>query len=101
MITCHLKYELDPHKIPEFEAYARAWISLVDGFGGTHHGYFLPGEGASDIAYAMFSFPSFAAYEEYRRRAADDPACQALLETEKHNRSIIRYERSFMRPVLS
>jgi len=100
MITCHLRYELDPHKLAEFEAYARAWIKLVEGFGGTHHGYFLPSEGANDIAYAMFSFPSFAAYEEYRRRAAADPACQALMETEKRNRSILRYDRSFMRPVL-
>lgn len=101
MITCHLKYVVDPYKLAEFEDYARRWIGLVNRLGGTHHGYFLPSEGASDIAYAMFSFPTLAAYEDYRRRMAADPECQAVLEMEKRNRSIVRYERSFMRPVLN
>lgn len=101
MITCHLKYIIDPYKIAEFEEYARLWIGLVNRLGGTHHGYFLPSEGANNVAICLFSFPSFAAYEEYRRRMAADPDCQAVLEVEKRNRSIVSYERSFMRPVLS
>ena len=28
----------------------------------------LPAEGASDVAYAVFSFPSLAEYERYRER---------------------------------
>ena len=100
MITCHLKYVLDPYKLAEFEAYARLWIPLVNRMGGTHHGYFLPSEGANNIAVALFSFPSFAAYEDYRRRMATDAGCQAALDLEKRNRSIVSYERSFMRPVL-
>ncbi|SOB95312.1 NIPSNAP protein [Thalassospira xiamenensis] len=60
MITCYLKYIVDMHKIPEFEDYARRWIPIVNRMGGTHHGYFLPHEGASNIAYALFSFPSLA-----------------------------------------
>ncbi|QND52420.1 NIPSNAP family protein [Phyllobacterium sp. 628] len=100
MITCYLKYVIDPYKIAEFEEYGRRWIALVTRLGGNHHGYFLPSEGASNIAYAMFSFPSFAAYEDYRHRMAQDPECQELLEIEKSNRSIISYERSFLRPVL-
>ena len=43
--------------------------------GGTHHGYFLPSEGDSDEAFALFSFPSLAAYEEYRTAATVDPEC--------------------------
>jgi hypothetical protein len=27
MITCHLRYIIDPHKLPEFEAYARLRLS--------------------------------------------------------------------------
>ncbi|MFC4235297.1 NIPSNAP family protein [Thalassospira xianhensis] len=100
MITCYLKYVIDMHKIPEFEDYARRWIPIVNRMGGTHHGYFLPHEGASNIAYALFSFPSLAAYEDYRNRMAADEECVATLELEKRNRSIISYERSFMRPVL-
>lgn len=99
MITCYLKYVIDPWKLEAFEAYAKAWIPVVNRMGGSHHGYFLPHEGASDIAYALFSFPSLAAYEDYRKRLAVDPECQAILAEEKQVRSIMSYERSFMRPV--
>ena len=66
MITIHLKYVIDPYKVDDFEEYGRMWIPLVNKFGGTHHGYFLPSEGANNIAYALFSFPSMAAFEAYR-----------------------------------
>jgi len=101
VITCYLKYVIDPWKIAEFEAYARAWIPIVNRMGGTHHGYFLPHEGANNLAYALFSFPNLAAYEDYRKRLAVDPECQAIFEGERQIRSIISYERSFMRPVLA
>lgn len=100
MITCHIRYVLDPYKLAAFEEYARLWIPLVNRMGGTHHGYFLPSEGANNIAVALFSFPSLAAYEEYRRQSAEDPDCQAAFALEAGNRSILSYERSFMRPVL-
>lgn len=100
MVTCYLKYIIDSHKIPEFETYAKRWIPIVNRMGGTHHGYFLPHEGASNVAYALFSFPSLAEYEDYRNRMADDAECQEVLNMEVRNRSIISYERSFMRPVL-
>ena len=58
MITCYLRYEVRPDKLAEFEAYGAMWLELVPRFGGTHHGYFLPSEGASDVALAIFSFPS-------------------------------------------
>lgn len=100
MITCYLRYTIDPYKLAEFEEYARLWIPIVNRMGGTHHGYFLPSEGANNIALALFSFPSLAAYEDYRTRMANDPECQAAFDLDKRNRSIISYERSFMRPVL-
>jgi len=53
MITCHLRYVIDPYKLAEFEAYGRLWIPLVEKFGGIHHGYFLPSEGANNIALAL------------------------------------------------
>lgn len=99
MITCSLKYLVDPYKIDEFETYAKMWIPLVNSFGGIHHGYFLPHEGANNIALALFSFPSLAAYEEYRKKTEDDPACQAAFQHARASRCIISYERSFMRPV--
>lgn len=67
MVTCYLRYMIDPYKLDDFEVYAKMWIPLVNRFGGTHHGYFLPHEGANNIAVALFSFPSLAVYEEYHR----------------------------------
>jgi hypothetical protein len=99
MITCHFRTVIAPHKLPEFEAYARLWIPLVNRFGGTHHGYFLPHEGANNIALALFSFPSLASYEDYRTRSQSDPECRAAYALEEKNRSILSYERSFFRPL--
>jgi hypothetical protein len=101
MITCYLKYVIDPYKIENFEIYAKMWIPLVNKFGGTHHGYFLPHEGANNIAVALFSFPSLAGYEEYRIKMAKDPDCKAAFDHAEKTRCIISYERSFMKPVLS
>jgi antibiotic biosynthesis monooxygenase (ABM) superfamily enzyme len=56
MITCYLRYEVDPDKLADFEAYGAMWLELMPRFGGIHHGYFLPSEGESDVALAMFSF---------------------------------------------
>lgn len=57
MVTCYLRYIIDPHKLEAFEAYGKLWIRLVEKFGGKHHGYFMPSEGVSNVALAMFSFP--------------------------------------------
>ena len=100
MITCYLRYVIDPNKIEEFEIYAKRWIPLVERFGGTHHGYFLPHEGANNIAVALFSFPTLADYEIYRSDSLQDEECKSVYEMEAGNRSIISYERSFMRSVL-
>ncbi len=100
MVTCYLKYIVDSYKLGEFEEYGRRWIDLVNRLGGTHHGYFLPSEGASDVAYALFSFPSLADYEVYRARSSEDPECQAAIEYAKETRCILSYQRSFLRPVL-
>jgi hypothetical protein len=101
MITCFLRYVIDPYKVAEFEAYARMWIPLVNRFGGTHHGYFLPSEGANTIALALFSFPSLAEYEQYRVRSFADPDCQAAFRFAEDTRCIVSYERTFFRPVFS
>jgi len=99
MITVHLRYVLDPYKITDFEEYGRRWIGLVNRFGGQHHGYFLPSEGASNIAYALFSFPSLALYERYRQESSTDPDCNSAMELAERTRCILSYERSFLRPV--
>ncbi|MCM5681678.1 NIPSNAP family protein [Schlegelella sp. S2-27] len=101
MITCYLRYVIDPFKLKEFEHYGKLWIPLVEKFGGTHHGYFLPGEGANDIALALFSFPGLAEYERYRQQSFDDPECRAAFRYAEETRCIVSYERSFFRPVFN
>lgn len=99
MITCYLRYVIDPTKLQAFEHYGKLWIPLVEKFGGQHHGYFLPSEGANNIALALFSFPSLALYEDYRSRSFEDPDCQAAFRYAEETRCIFSYERSFFRPV--
>ena len=99
MVTCYLRYIIDPFKLKEFENYGKIWIPLVEKFGGTHHGYFLPSEGANNIALAMFTFPSLALYEEYRTKSLQDAECLAAFKLAEDTRCIISYERSFFRPV--
>jgi hypothetical protein len=100
MVTCHLRYEIDAREIEAFERFARAWMALVERHGGTHHGYFLPSEGASDIAYALFSFPSLAESERYRARFGVDPDFVAADRIRDESGCVVRYERSFLRPLL-
>ncbi len=99
MITCYVQYELDPDKIDEFEVYAKMWIPLVERFGGTHQGYFLPHESANDLALALFSFPSLAAYETYRLNSREDADCLAAVAHAERTQCIRRYDRQFLRPI--
>ena len=99
MVTCYLRYIIEPSKLAEFEHYGKLWIPLVGKFGGKHHGYFLPSEGANNIALALFTFPSFAAYEQYRTKSFTDPECLAAFKYAEETQCILSYERSFFRPV--
>ena len=101
MITCYLEYQIDPYKRDEFRAYAEMWLPLIARFGGTHHGYFLPKEGASDVAVALFSFDSLAAYESYREAASHDPECRKASEYAEQTRCVKRLNRQFMEPIFA
>jgi hypothetical protein len=100
MITCVVHYQIDPNKVAPFEQFARAWMYLVGKHGGHHHGYFLPGEGASDRALALFSFESLATYEQYRGLFGNDPEFVKADRIRDESGCVVRYERTFMRPLL-
>ncbi len=114
MITCFLRYTIDPDKLAEFEHYARVWMGLIEEYGGTHHGYFVPDdvppsavfsfpgvgeEGPDNVAVALFSFPDVEAYETYRREVANDPECLAATKHYEQTECFTKYERTFMRRV--
>ena len=110
-ITCQVRYRLDMSKLSEFEAYARAWIILIERHGGTHHGYFMPRaapegsrisfpnvghEGPTDIALALFTFPDEQAYLRYRQMVADDPDCGSAEALYRETECFHSYERLFL-----
>lgn len=118
MLTCFIRYVVDPSKIKEFEEYARAWITLITKHGGIHHGYFLPEDdlvglpnqafsfpdlgktGPENIAVALFSFPSLEVYETYKKSVAKDKECERITAEFKETKCFLSYERNFLRPIL-
>ena len=114
MITCFIRYTIDQNKLDDFEDYARVWMRLIEKYGGTHLGYFLPdkdaptatfsfpgiGEaGPDNVAVALFSFPNLETYETYRRDVATDPECDAVTAHYEKSKCFTKYERTFMKPV--
>lgn len=99
MITCYIRYIIDPYKIEQFKRYGQLWIKLVNKFGGNHLGYFLPHEGDNNVAIAMFNFPSLAEYEKYRIESLNNEECIAAYDYANQGKFIISYERSFFKPL--
>lgn len=101
MITCYLKYVIEPSKIDAFEHYAKLWIPLINRFGGIHHGYFLPTGEAGTTALALFSFPTMESYEDYWSKSMEDADCLAAIRHKEETGCIVSFERSFFRPVFN
>jgi hypothetical protein len=40
MITCYLRYVIDPYTLAEVEPYCRLVIRAIEEHGGRHHGHF-------------------------------------------------------------
>ncbi|MGQ0763137.1 MAG: NIPSNAP family protein [Acidobacteriota bacterium] len=114
MVTCFIRYTINQNKWIEFENYARVWMRLIEKYGGTHHGYFVPGdgppsaafsfpgigeEGPDNIAIALFSFPTIDSYESYRRDMPNDPECVEVTMHYERTKPFTKYERTFMRGV--
>lgn len=97
-VTCCIRYVLDPFKRAAFETYAQNWASIIPRCGGDLLGYFLPHEGTNNIALALISFESLAAYEAYRARLKSDPEGAANFRFAEEERFILSEERTFLRP---
>ena len=98
MITCCIRYVLDPFQRDAFETYARNWATIIPRCGGDLLGYFLPHEGTNNIALAMISFASLADYEAYRARLREDAEGAANFRFAQDRRFILSEERTFLRP---
>jgi hypothetical protein len=96
MITCFIRYEIDPLQRDAFATYADNWARIIPRCGGGLVGYFLPHEGTNDIAWGLISFDSLAAYEAYRTRLKADPEGATNFRFAQEKRFIRREERTFL-----
>ncbi|MCC5971635.1 MAG: NIPSNAP family protein [Pararhodobacter sp.] len=99
MITCFIRYEIDPFKRDAFEAYARIWAAAIPRSGADLVGYFAPHEGSSTVAYGVYHIANLAAYEAYRTRLAADPAGRENYGFAQREQFIRREDRLFLRRV--
>jgi len=98
-VTCCIRYVIDPFKREAFETYCRNWLTIIPSCGGELLGYFMPHEGTNNVALALISFESLAAYETYRARIMADERGAANFRFAQEERLILSEERSFLRQV--
>jgi hypothetical protein len=98
-ITVFIRYQLDPFRREAFEAYAKRWLEIIPRCGGNLVGYWMPHEGTNNIAQALISFDSLAAYEAYRARLRTDDAGVANFRFAEEQKFILGEERTFLRQV--
>ncbi len=99
MITCIIRYTLDPSRISDFEEYATTWPPIIERCGGRLVGYYLPKEGENNLALALIDFDSLADYERYREKLAADPEAQENFARGMKSGCMLAETRSFFRRV--
>jgi hypothetical protein len=97
MITCFIRYQIDPYKRAAFERYAQNWNEAIPRCGADLIGYFAPHEGSATLAYGVYNIESLAAYEAYRARLAADPQGRENYEFAQSEHFILREDRTFLR----
>lgn len=96
MITCFIRYQIDPFQKEEFRRYAENWGRIIPRCGGHLIGYFLPHEGTNDIAWGLIAFDNLAAYEAYRAKLRSDKESLENFGMAQNKRIILREERTFL-----
>lgn len=97
MITCFIRYHIDPHKKELFERYARNWGQAIPRCGAELVGYFAPHEGSSTLAYGVYHIESLAAYEHYRAKLAQDPLGKENYAFAQKEKFLLGEERCFLK----
>jgi hypothetical protein len=101
LITCFIRYEIDPFQRDGLATYADNWARIIPRCGGGLVGYFLPHEGTNDVAWGLIACESLAAYEAYRARLRDDAEARANFAFATSRRLILHETRTFTQPVAS
>ncbi len=97
MITCFIRYQIDPYKRSAFERYAQNWNEAIPRCGADLIGYFAPHEGSATLAYGVYNIENLAAYEAYRARLAADAQGRENYEFAQRERFILREDRTFLK----
>lgn len=97
MITCFIRYQIDPYKRSAFERYAQNWNEAIPRCGADLIGYFAPHEGSATLAYGVYNIENLAAYEAYRARLAADAQGRENYEFAQRERFILREDRAFLK----
>lgn len=95
MLTCIIRYHIDPTKKEQFKTYAQNWGQAIPRNGADLIGYFAPHEGSTTRAYGIYNIKSLADYENYRQRLAADPLGRENYEFAQRERFILREDRTF------
>lgn len=96
MITCFIRYELEPFRQTEFATYARMWGQAIPACGADLIGYFGPHEGSLTTAYGVYTLESLAAYEDYRARLKASDSGREAYDFARRERFIRREDRLFL-----
>jgi len=95
MITCFIRYQIDPAKADQFRKYAWKWGEVIPRCGADLIGYFAPHDGSPALAYGVYNVESLAAYDSYRERLAADPGAQENFAFARERKFVLREDRSF------
>ena len=101
LLTCFIRYEIDPFQREAFVRYADAWARIIPRCGGDLIGYFLPYEGTNYEAWGLIAFENLAEYETYRQRLRADAEARANFDFAREKRFIVREARTFLEGVVS
>ena len=96
MLTCIIKYHIDPTKHAQFHQYARNWGQAIPRCGADLIGYFATFEGSSTLAYGIYTIPNLAEYEAYRARLAADPLGRENYEFAQREKFLLREDRTWL-----
>ncbi|MEO3414435.1 NIPSNAP family protein [Roseovarius sp. CAU 1744] len=99
MLTCIIRYHIDPTKKAQFVRYARNWAEAIPRNGADLIGYFAPHEGSSTLAYGIYDIASLADYEAYRARLAADPLGQENYAYAQAEKFLLREDRTFLKRI--
>lgn len=99
MLTCIIRYHIDPAKRDAFVEYGQRWNIAIPRCGADLVGYFAPHEGSTTRAYGIYNIPSLAAYETYRERLAQDPLGQENYAFARQEKFLLREDRTFLRKI--